>query len=170
MIASCSVDYTLEELSESIPSEIPEFSLFSYTHAIFQNDRLYVEFQGEAAHHYTDKNLIVLRKAAFKEFDGTGKVVTEGESGFIRYYTDSENAELFGGFSLYTFRESARIEGEYLFWNHKTKILTGKENTYVTLTKDDGSVITGQDFRGDTNTMTFSFGRNAEGTYTYEEK
>ena len=166
---SCSMDYSDAEIAEEIGENTPNSIIENFSYTSVDNGDVLFRLYAEKAEIYSTKKETILNKVVFHEYNTENELVTEGaaEKGVI--YTESDDAELTGSLIIYSAGNEAEITAEYLYWDDSAKSLIGSDNGNVKLLKDSGTEISGAGFYGDLRTKIFSFDKNVNGIYHYEE-
>lgn len=169
IILSCSMDYSDAEIAEEIGENTPNSIIENFSYTSVDNGDVVFRLYSEKAENYSKKKETILYNVVFHEYNTDNELVTEGtaEKGVI--YTESDDAELTGSLIIYSAANEAEITAEYLYWDDSAKSLTGSDNGNVKLLKDSGTEISGTGFYGDMRSKIFSFDKNVNGIYRYEE-
>ncbi len=163
------MDYGEAEVAEDMSDRIPNSVLFNLTQTVVQNGKPSLQVVAGEAATFSKKKQTILSEAEFREYDKEGNVVMNGKADKSIYYTDSENAELSGNLFVYSSTEEAGLEGEYLFWEKKTKMLRSRPEDSIIIKRDSGSIVEGKGFEADFKHNEVYFRNNAAGTYVSEE-
>lgn len=161
---SCRLDYSSTQIAQKIETDIPDLILTNFTHTSVRHDHKQFEITAANSELFSQKSLQTLDGVKFTEYDTDGKVVTQGSADHAVLHTDTNDVELSGTIQFYSETESAHVECTYLYWNDKDRTLTSKPEDIVRIRKDDGSVISGSDFRADVARREVSFGGPVQGT------
>ena len=169
VILSCSIDHSDIEIAEEIGENIPDSVIENFSYTSVDNGSIIFRLYSKKAENYSKKKETILYYVVFHEYNTDNELVTEGtaEKGVI--YTESDDAELTGSLIIYSAANEAEITAEYLYWDDSAKSLTGSDNGNVKLLKDSGTEISGTGFYGDLRSKIFSFDKNVNGIYRYEE-
>lgn len=165
LLLGCSIDYRTGATSGKTAAETPDTVFYNFTTTSVHGSKPYFRIKAAEAETFNKKNITVLHRVSFQEFDSEGKVIAHGTADRVVYHTDTKNAELSGNLDLYSAQEKARITTSYLFWNDKAQTLTGKPGVPVTIVKNDGSRIAAKGFEADLRTRTIRFSSNVRGTF-----
>lgn len=169
---ACSFDYSAAVLDDELRDDTPNSSMVDFDHSIVENDKVIFRVMAAKAELFEAKKEILLRDAYFIEYDQTSsEPITVGQAKRVRFYTESQNAELSDYLYFYSKRNEASLESGYLFWDNDKKTLEARRDKLVTIKKDDGSNIRGEGFAADLRTRSFSFyGRTDALIVTTEEE
>ncbi|HEQ72421.1 MAG TPA: hypothetical protein ENN69_08020, partial [Spirochaetia bacterium] len=63
----------------------------------------------------------------------------EGRAGSAVFYTDTENAKIYGAIYAYSVDEEVAFYADTLFWNREDRILESPSGEVVRIERDDGS-------------------------------
>ncbi len=170
LASACSLDYQATDVEAGDTSSIPDTAAVNITYRVVKSSRVNLELTADKSETFTSKKETILAGAHFVEYDQKGEAVTDGKADSIVFNTESRDAKISGGVSVYSASQEGSISTEYLSWQDKGKILTADPNERVIIKKDDGSYLTGRGFQGDFRTKEIRFSGPVEGTYIYEEK
>ena len=93
----------------------------------------------------------------FKEFDNTRAVITSGEADYL-LISDNNDATIKGNIYGYSLKNESSVKADHLAWLDEKRELSSLEDTTVTISMDNGSLLEGEGFIADlyTNTTIFS--------------
>lgn len=163
LLFGCSLEYRQPGSTRTV--DTPDTILYDFTTTSVRGSRPYFTIEAKEAETYDKKNITVLQKVSFQEYDSDGKVIASGTADEATYHADTKNAELSGHLDVYSAQEKARITTGYLYWNDEKKTLTGKPDVPVAIVKDDGSKVQATGFEADLQTRTIRFLSNVRGTF-----
>ena len=150
-----------EALSEE---ELPTGVFMDYSHTVVVRGKKNFELKAARAELYLAGKKTVLVGVRFSEFDtGTGEILSLGRAENAIYHTDTKDAEFFGGVRLESRKDDAVLQGEYLRWIDKSKRLEGRLDRVVTISRADGSSVSGAGFDADARKRSFAFRESVEG-------
>jgi LPS export ABC transporter protein LptC len=150
-----------EALSEE---ELPTGVFTDYSHTVVVRGKKNFELKAARAELYLAGKKTVLVGVRFSEFDtGTGELLSLGRAENAIYHTDTKDAEFFGGVRLESKKDDAILQGEYLRWIDKNKKLEGRLDRIVTISRADGSSVSGAGFDADARKRSFAFRESVEG-------
>ncbi len=166
---SCSMDYGDIQNDNTIGDNIPDSIIKDFLYTSVDNGNTVFRIYAEISENYSQKKETQLKKVVFQELNPKNEIITEGtaEKGII--YTESNDTELSGSITIYSAENKAEITSDYMYWKDSEKILSGSINGKVTVIKDSGTEISGQGFKGDLKTKTFSFDKAVRGVYHNED-
>ncbi len=144
--------------------EMPTAVFSDYAHTVVVRGKRNFELKATRAELYMTSKKTVLSGVIFSEYDpDTGELLSLGTSDSAVYFTDSKDAEFSGSVRLESKKQDAILEGEYLRWSDKDKRLEGRLDRTVTISRADGSRMSGAGFEADARRRAFSFRESAEG-------
>jgi LPS export ABC transporter protein LptC len=162
-LGSCSLAGYGAEASEG-GEELPTAVFSDYAHTVVVRGKRNFELKAARAELYETSKRTVLSSVNFAEYDpDTGELLSLGSSDSAVYFTDTKDAEFSGGVRLESKKQDAILEGEYLRWSDKDKRLEGRLDRTVTISRADGSMMSGAGFEADARRRAFSFRESAEG-------
>jgi LPS export ABC transporter protein LptC len=151
--------------AEAAPDEELPTALFSnYTHTVVDKGKTMLQLKAATAAAYESTSRMELSDVSFAEYDtDTGEVASLGRADRAVYHTDSKDAEFSGSVRLESKGQDAVLEGESLRWSDKDKRLEGGLETSVTISRSDGSSMSGAGFEAATRSRSFAFRDSVEG-------
>jgi LPS export ABC transporter protein LptC len=164
---SCSLDYGDMD-GQYDAADTPNTILYQFKHTIVKNGSPQFTLVADRAENYEARKLTKLFDVGFIEYDKSGKPVTTGTATDATLYTDTDDVELNGIIECYSSRDGLGIEAKYLYWNNSKKRLTSRSELLVSVTKDDGSALTGSGFEADGRSKEYWFSGSVEGSYNYQ--
>jgi LPS export ABC transporter protein LptC len=169
LLSACSLDYGVEEAAkESAPAPIATFTEYSHT-IVVRGSRAF-ELKAARAEIYEEESRTVLSRVSFTEFDpDTGELVSSGTADQAVFWPEPEDAELSGSVRLQSKRQDAVLESEYLKWDGEDKRLEGRLDRTVTVSRSDGSRVSGAGFEADARRRSFLFRESVTGVVAQRE-
>jgi|GEM_PF-439714 len=163
VISACSLNgYDTGGISSQ--QELPSASFTDYTHTVVEGGKKLLELKAASAQLYGTSKKTVLTDVRFSEYDtGSGELVSFGQADEAVYHTDTKDAEFSGSVVLESLRQDAVLRGEYLRWIDKDKRLEGRLDRTVTISRSDGSFVSGAGFEASGLDRSFSFRESVEG-------
>lgn len=150
--------------SDENEKEAPTAVFSGYVHTVVERGEKMLELKASRAELYETSKKTVLTGVVFSEFDpDTGELVSLGRADQAIYYTDTKDAEFSGSVRLESKRQDAVLQGEYLRWIDKDKRLEGRLDRTVTISRADGSSVSGAGFEAWSRKRAFSFRGSVEG-------
>jgi len=151
--------------------EKPPTARFSgYSHTVVIRGEKAFELKAQKAEVYSSDHRTLLSGVSFAEYDpDTGELVSSGKADSAVFHDDTEDAEFSGSVFLQSKRQDAALDSEYLSWNSKEKRLEGRLDRTVTLSRGDGSRVSGAGFSAEALRRSFSFKEGVEGSIVDEE-
>lgn len=143
---------------------MPTLTFTDYSHTVVVRGKTNFELKAAKAEVYQTSKKTILTDVSFSEFDpDSGELLSFGRADSAIYYTDSKDAEFPGSVRLESKKQDAILQGEYLKWIDKDKRLEGRLDRTVTISRSDGSSVSGAGFEADARTRSFSFRESVEG-------
>ncbi|MGA2545599.1 MAG: LPS export ABC transporter periplasmic protein LptC [Rectinemataceae bacterium] len=168
--AACSLaGYTAQAPEREEEYPVAVFS--GYSHTVVVRGKRNFELKADKAELYETSKKTILSGVSFSEYDtDTGELLSLGRADDAIYHTDTKDAEFFGNVRLESKRQDAVLQGEYLRWIDKDKRLEGRLDGTVTISRADGSQVSGAGFDADTRKRTFAFRESVEGRIESKEE
>jgi Protein of unknown function (DUF1239). len=168
-LAGCSLgDMTREAAAEP---ELPTASFSNYTHTVVDKGKTLLVLKAERADLYDSGKRMELSGVSFTEYDTSdGSVSSLGRADRAVYRTDTKEAEFSGSVRLESKSQDAILEGEFLHWSDKDKRLSGGLENAVTISRGDGSSVSGAGFEAETRSRSFAFRDSVEGRIVDKKK
>jgi LPS export ABC transporter protein LptC len=162
-LAGCSLAGYAAQLEQS-EEELPSAVFSDYTHTVVDRGKRLLELKADRAELYEASKKTILTGVVFSEYDpDTGEVVSRGRADRAVYHNDTKDAEFSGSVRLESKRQDAVLQGEYLGWTDKDKRLEGRLDRTVTISRADGSSVSGAGFEAWARKRAFSFRGSVEG-------
>jgi LPS export ABC transporter protein LptC len=163
LLSACSLSGYAPQSDEG--EEAPPSALFTdYSHTVVERGKKMLELKASRAALYDASKKTIFTDVVFSEFDpDTGELVSLGKADRAVYYTDTKDAEFSGSVVLESKRQDALLRGEYLRWIDKDKRLEGRLDRSVTISRADGSSVSGAGFEAFALKRSFSFRESVEG-------
>jgi LPS export ABC transporter protein LptC len=163
LFAACSLAGYAPRGTEGEP-ELPTLVFTDYSHTVVVKGKRNFELKAARAEVYETSKRTVLTDVIFSEYDpDTGELLSLGRADGAVYHTDSKDAEFSGNVRLESKKQDAVLQGEYLRWIDKGKRLEGRLDRIVTISRADGSRVSGAGFEADALHRSFSFRDGVEG-------
>ena len=170
IIAGCSLDYSAVYVTEDMSEDLPDSILYDFTHTSVKNGITVFRLSAGEAHIYNKKEETRLSDILFQEFDDSGEIATEGRADEAVFFTETEDAEMWGNLYVYSSAEEASFSTPYLYWSDENKKLTGQEDQEVLIRRDSGTEIRGVGFEAEARTRIVEFSGPVQGTYVFEDE
>jgi LPS export ABC transporter protein LptC len=162
-LAACSLAGYTAQAPES-EKEFPAAVFSGYSHTVVVKGKRNFELKADRAELYETSKKTILYGVSFSEYDtDTGELRSLGRADNAIYHTDTKDAEFFGDVRLESKSQDAVLQGEYLRWIDKNKRLEGRLDRTVTISRADGSRVSGTGFEADTRKRAFAFRESVEG-------
>jgi LPS export ABC transporter protein LptC len=169
LLCACRLDYGMGAASGA--EALPTARFVDYSHTVVVRGARNLELRAARADAYDADKKVVLVEVEFSEYDpDTGERVSWGTADRAVFFTETEDAEFSGSVRLESKRQDAVLEGEYLRWDKKAKRLEGRLDRTVTVTRGDGSMISGAGFEADARRKSFSYRGSVEGRIVDKDK
>ena len=169
-VSACSLDYQeitgLGELADSIPEAV----LNDFIHRAVKDTIMVFSLEAEEAQLFQRQKKTLLTKVRFKEYDNQGNVAVEGQANSAVYYTDTENAEIYGAIYFRSNQEEITLYASTLFWDKGNRVLKSDSEQRVRIEKDDGAYINGSGFSVDARRKELHYTRGVFGKYIHEDE
>ncbi len=169
LLIGCSLDYREGEEGTKLAESVPDLVFRNFVHTSVNGEKILFQLEAERAEMFNQKQITVLTKARFIEYDDAGAVALEGRAGSAVYHTDTENADLTGGVSGYSVSDKVSFSAAALYWQKDDRLLKSRGNEIVRIEKDDGSYIEGAFFTVDVARKSLTFNAAVRGRYRYDE-
>jgi len=164
LISACSLAGYAPKRPES-EEELPTLVFSNYSHTLVVRGRKNFELEASRAEVYETSKKTILSDVSFSEYDpDTGELLSLGRADGAVYHTDTKDAEFSGSVRLESKKQDAVLQGEHLRWIDKDKRLEGRLDRTVTISRADGSRVSGAGFEADARRRSFSFRGSVEGT------
>lgn len=146
-VSGCTLDLTSTPTVN--PDDVPLLVMQDFEQSTVRDGRVLYSVQGARAENYSSHQEIRLKDFTFQEYDGEGKVVSQGSSQAAIIHTDTNNAHLDGTLRASSTKQSVALTiiggpGGSVEWKNQEKVMTTLDGSSVVLKKDDGSRITAQ--------------------------
>lgn len=163
VLSACSLSGYAPREAEG-EDELPTLTFTDYAHTVVVRGKPNFELKAAKAEFYQNSKKAVLTGVSFSEFDpDTGELLSLGTADNGIYHTDTKDAEFSGSVRLESKKQDAILVGEYLQWIDKDKRLEGRLDRTVTISRGDGSMMSGAGFEADAKKRSFSFRESVEG-------
>jgi LPS export ABC transporter protein LptC len=144
--------------------ELPTLVFTDYDHTLVVRGKRNFELKAARAEVYETSKKTVLTGVTFTEYDpDSGELLSLGKADSAIYHTDTKDAEFSGSVRLESKKQDAILQGEYLRWVDKDKRLEGRLDRTVTISRADGSRVSGAGFEAQARSRSFSFRESVEG-------
>jgi LPS export ABC transporter protein LptC len=167
---SCSLDYQDNQGTQELSDQIPEVIFTGFSHTAVKESKLVFTLEAEEAQLFQKQKRTVMTGVRFRQYDDNGKISIEGHANRAVYFTDTENAEIYGAVFFRSNQEEITMYAESLFWDHQQRMLTANAGEAVRIVKDDGSSISGRGFSADARKKSINYSSGVQGTYVHEDE
>ena len=168
VLLGCSLDYADAIVEEDLSETVPDTVLFDIVHSVVRGGVVVVTLEADRGESYGAKHETSLYGVRFREYDGQGELITEGQAEQASYRSDTENAEMSGSISFRSIGEGVKFQAEYLYWEMENRRLTSRPEELVTIERDNGTFIEGKGFEADFQRKVIRL-RDFRGRYVQEE-
>jgi LPS export ABC transporter protein LptC len=163
LLSGCSLAGYAGEAAKADDS-IPTAVFSGYSHTVVVRGNRNFELKAARAEVYSSTKKTVLTGVTFAEYDpDTGELLSQGSADQAVYHDDTKDADFSGSVRLESKKQDAILVGEYLKWSDKEKRLEGRLDRTVTISRGDGSSVSGAGFEADARRKAFSFRESVEG-------
>jgi LPS export ABC transporter protein LptC len=146
LLASCSLEGYAQQLAKDL-EEAPTAIFSDYSHTVVVRGKKNFELKAARAELYEESKRTVLKGVTFSEYDpDSGELLSLGQAEDAIYHTDTKDAEFSGSVRLESKKQDAILVGEFLRWIDKDKRLEGRLDRTVTISRADGSRVSGAGF------------------------
>jgi LPS export ABC transporter protein LptC len=160
---SCSLAGLANQVAEG-EEELPTAVFSDYSHTVVVRGKKNFVLEAAKAELYQTSKRTLLSGVTFTEYDpDTGELLSLGRADEAVYHTDTKDAEFTGSVRLESKKQDAILQGEYLRWIDKDKKLEGRLDRTVTISRADGSSVSGAGFEANARRRSFSFRESVEG-------
>ena len=166
ILAGCSFDY--QQAAEVEETEHPDFILEHTTYTVSRSYTDPITFTAGHAEFFSKEHSVYLTEVTFEQKDADGKVIVNGSSDSATIDTDTNDTVLDGNIMLYSQTEEIRIATDTLYWDHEDQLLSSPSEVPVSVTYDDGSVVSGYGFSADFTLRAIEFAKETQGVVQYE--
>jgi LPS export ABC transporter protein LptC len=169
LLASCSLAGMTSQEAEG--EELPTAVFSDYSHTVVVRGKRNFELKAARAELYETSKRTVLKGVTFSEYDpDTGELLSLGQAEGAVYHTDTKDAEFSGSVRLESKKQDAVLMSEFLRWIDKDKRLEGRLDRTVTVSRADGSRVSGAGFEASARKRAFSFRESVEGRIESKDK
>ena len=156
-------DDELNALYDSIPG----IRIYEMEYNDVARGKLRYHAEAESAEMFdtNEKNQIVVHSMRFEQYDNKEALSASGSAGKAVRYNNSGNVEITENIDIYSEKEKVRIEGNYLLWQDKDRVLSGNITDEIKITKKDGTFFAGKGFYLDSGKNKAEFRNGVYGQY-----
>ncbi len=168
-LGACSLDYRPAQLEDDRAETVPETVLIEAQLVIVRSEARRFRVSAQRVEHFPEQQQQVFSRFAFEEIDRNGAVLSSGSAESAIYFTDSDDIEMSGNISFYSYQHQAGIHADWLRWNDEQRRLAGSPDGLVRVERDGGSTISGVGFAADMRSSTVEFAEQVSGTLVTDE-
>ncbi len=163
LLGSCRFNYGPAGAARNT-SASPTAVFVNYRHNVVTHGALSFRLTATRAETFDSEKKTVLQDVRFAEYDpDTGALVSRGRADSAVYHSDSVDADFSGDVRLESKRQDAILVGDSLHWDDKAKRLTGPLDRTVTISRSDGSFVSGAGFEAEALSRSFAFRGSVSG-------
>jgi LPS export ABC transporter protein LptC len=163
LLPSCSLAGLASQVAAN-EEELPTAIFSDYAHTLVVRGKRNFVLEAARAELYETSKRTLLTGVTFSEYDpDTGELLSLGRADEAVYHSDTKDAEFSGSVLLESKKQDAVLQGEFLRWIDKDKRLEGRLDRTVTISRADGSRVSGAGFEADARRRAFSFRESVEG-------
>jgi LPS export ABC transporter protein LptC len=159
LAAACSFDYSLPPENSS---DDPAVIMNDMEYVRMENSRPVVRLRSKEARRYEEKHIMELDDFSFEQYDAAPEtggeipaVNVRGAGSSAKIQTDSGDLVMSGGVSVDVASEDISLFTENISWKDAERLLSAPEE--VTITRQDGTRLSGQNFFADTRRREWRF-------------
>ncbi|MGO8693638.1 MAG: LPS export ABC transporter periplasmic protein LptC [Rectinemataceae bacterium] len=143
---------------------LPVAEFANYRHNVVTHGSLSFQLTAARAETYDKDKKTVLHDVRFSEYDpDSGRLISSGKADSAVYYSENGDADFSGDVRLESKRQDAILVGESLHWDGKEKRLSGPLDGTVSISRSDGSFVSGAGFEARALSRSFSFRGSVSG-------
>jgi LPS export ABC transporter protein LptC len=163
VLSSCSLAGLASQVAAG-EEELPSAVFSNYSHTVVVRGKRNFVLTAAKAELYQGSKRTLLEGVSFSEYDpDSGELLSQGRADTAVYHGDTKDAEFSGSVLLESKKQDAVLKGEFLRWIDKDKKLEGRLDRTVTISRADGSRVSGAGFEADARRRAFSFRESVEG-------
>lgn len=155
-----------EELN-ALYDSIPGIRIYEMEYNDITRGKLRYHAKAETAEMFdsNEKNQIVIHSMEFEQYDSKENLSASGSAGKAVRYNNSGNVEITENIHIDSEKEKVSIEGRYLLWQDKERVLSGNITDEIRITKKDGTFFAGKGFYLDSGKNKAEFRNGVYGEY-----
>lgn len=164
---SCKVRTMSDDELNALYDSIPGIRIYEMEYNDVARGKLRYHAVAETAEMFdsNDKNQIVVHSMQFEQYDNKENLSASGTAGKAVRYNNSGNVEITDNIRIYSEKEKVSIEGRYLLWQDKDRVLSGNITDEIRITKKDGTFFAGKGFYLDSGKNKAEFRNGVYGEY-----
>ena len=170
VLGACSLDYRAAQVEDDRAESVPETVLVDARLVIVRSRARRFRVSAARVEHYPEQQQQIFTNFTFEETDGVGAVLSAGSADSAVYFTNSDDIELSGNITFYSYQQEAGIYADWLRWDDEKRILSGTPDGLVRVERDGGSTISGLGFSADMRGSTVEFAEQVAGTLVTEDE
>jgi LPS export ABC transporter protein LptC len=166
--SSCTFVYGDDQSEEYI---YPELTMENLDYIRMRNGEMVARLKADIGNRYESKHVMELSNYQFEQYDtNTDEIDAEGDGGAASIDIISNNVQMKEGVKIQVDSEDFSLRASDLDWQDKQKVLSGSENSPVTINRSNGTEINGTGFHSDLRSRTWVFNSDVNGTYVTDEE
>ncbi len=174
LFSACSFSYDTTVLTDE--SERPDITMNSVEYVRVRDGEPIVRIQADKAERYEKDQVMIVDSLAFAQYgkksqeaDSASAVGAVGAAGASRVDLVSGDVDLYGGVQIVIEQEDLEIDTLALSWRNDERILLGGDDIPVSITRGDGSSVSGTGFGVSARERAFEFTGSVSGVYVDAE-
>lgn len=170
-VTGCSFDYG--EAPGTVRPETPNLDLTGARYQAARSSEQSILFTADRLRIYDAKDRANMEGVTFTQYGAESTaagedVIATGSCRTAEISLSSNDADLEGSITIRSEQRGATLTAESLSWDHSRERLTSGPDERVTITFDDGTVVTGVGFIGRMDLNSYEFTESSEGSIVYE--
>jgi LPS export ABC transporter protein LptC len=163
----CSFDYGNQESEEST---LPDIVMENLDYVRVRSGSPLARFTAVRAERYDRRRVMELSGVHFEQYNqATGELDAKGTAGGAEVELANGNVTLRDGIDLLVESEDVTLETEWLTWDDGRRVLKGREDRAVTITRSGGTDFRGIGMSADVRSRQWEFANGAEGAFEQDE-
>lgn len=176
--SSCSFDYG--EAPGAARPDTPNLDLTGARYQAARSAEQRIQFTADRLRIYDAKDTAIMEGVTFVQYGGRtrtnpeapmeteNQILATGSCRTTELTLSSNDARLEGTIIIRSEQRGATLTAESLIWDHSRERLSSGPAEQVTITFDDGTLVTGVGFIGRMDLNTYEFTESSEGSIVYE--
>jgi LPS export ABC transporter protein LptC len=172
LLAACSFDY---DASAGDFDNDPDVVMKDVEYVRMENALPVVRIRSKEARRYEAKHAMEMDGFSFEQYNPTlpenaeiPDINVRGDGGSVRIETDSRNLTMAGGVSIDVQSEDFSLRTETLSWEDKDRLISAPGE--VTVTRSDGTRLSGRNLSADTRRREWRFEEAVSGDIVEEDE
>ncbi len=167
---SCKIRTMSDEELNALYDSIPAVRIYDMEYNDIVRGKVRYRAQSADAEMFDsdERNEIVIHSMKFEQFNNKGELSATGEAEKAVRFNATGNVEITDNIQIDSKEEEVLIEGNYLLWQDKDRILSGNITDEIRITKEDGTFFAGKGFYVDSKQNKAEFRNGVRGEYISE--